>query len=237
MISVRPGSDPALAQLLARHPDVDLEAGTSKHVLEWRQGDWARRIVSSPVAEAPYGLIELMDNNPLVCADFVRVPSPAATLALIALGPILRAGIVAEPPAIIASFPVEEADIAEALATVGWDRGAMITSGEVDLGTVRGLNVIAAIHAPENLEELDDIYAEAYGRSFFVLRDETSTWEPSLAAGRPEARFCLRITPGADISLLTIQTFADINGKLGAGQVVHTMNVMAGFEETLGVAE
>jgi N-acetyl-gamma-glutamylphosphate reductase len=181
--------------------------------------------------------MELMDNNPLVCADIVRVPSPAATLALIALGPIMRAGIVAEPPAIIASFPVDEADIAEALTTVGWEQGAMITSGDVDLGTVRGLNVIAAIHAPEDLGEIDEIYEEAYGRSFFVLRDEDSTWAPRIAAGRPEARFCLRITPGSNVSLLTIQTFADINGKLGAGQAVHTLNVMAGFEETLGVVE
>ena len=120
--------------------------------------------------------------------------------------------------------------------TVGWNNGAMVTSGDVDLGTVRGLNVIAAIHAPEDLSELDAIYEEAYGRSFFVARDESSARMPNVADGRSEVLYRLRITPGSDVSLLTIQTFADIRGKLGAGQVIHTMNVMAGFEETLGVA-
>lgn len=235
-IRVRPGAVPGLIQLLQRHPQVELEQGASDDLLEFWQGDWHRRLVSQPVDDAPFGLIELMDNNPLVCADVVRVPSPGATLSLVALGPILRAGIVAEPPAVIASFPISDTEVSEALASAGWTRGAMVTSGDVELGTVRGLNVIAAIHAPENLSELDAIYSEAYGRSFFVGRDEESEWMPRIAEGRPEALYRLRITPGSDVSLLTIQTFASMTGKIGAGQLVHTMNVMAGFEETLGVA-
>lgn len=235
-IRVLSGSDAVLRECLAEHPNVDLLEGVSSDLLEFWQGDWHRRITGEPTPGAPFGLIELMDNNPLVCADVVRVPGVAATLALTALGPIIRAGIVAEPPAIIASFPVTEDEASEALTTVGWNAGAMVTSGEVDLGTVRGLNVIAAIHAPEDLSELDAIYEEAYGRSFFVARDEASEWMPNVAEGRCEALYRLRITPGSDVSLLTIQTFADARGKVGAGQVIHTMNVMAGFEETLGVA-
>jgi len=215
---------------------IELVEGVSEDRLEFWQGDWHRRIVDHAVEGAPFGLMELMDNNPLVCAETVRVPSPGATLALIALGPIVRAGILAEPPAVIASFPITDAEVSEALDTVGWHYGAMVTSGDVDLGSVRGLNVIAAIHAPEDLSELDAIYAEAYGRSFFVVRDEDSEWMPRIAEGRSEALYRLRITPGSEVSLLTIQTFADINGKIGAGQVIHTMNVMAGLEETLGVA-
>lgn len=235
-IRVRPAAVPGLAELLQQHPQVELEQGTSDDLLEFWQGDWHRRLVSQPVDDAPFGLIELMDNNPLVCADVVRVPSPGATLSLVALGPILRAGIVAEPPAVIASFPISDTEVSEALASVGWTRGAMVTSGDVEMGTVRGLNVIAAIHAPEDLSELDAIYSEAYGRSFFVARDEESEWMPRIAEGRPEALYRLRITPGSDVSLLTIQTFSSMTGKIGVGQLVHTMNVMAGFEETLGVA-
>lgn len=235
-IRVRPAAVPGLAELLQQHPQVELEQGTSDDLLEFWQGDWHRRLVSQPVDDAPFGLIELMDNNPLVCADVVRVPSPGATLSLVALGPILRAGIVAEPPAVIASFPISDTEVSEALASAGWTRGAMVTSGDVEMGTVRGLNVIAAIHAPEDLSELDAIYSEAYGRSFFVARDEESEWMPRIAEGRPEVLYRLRITPGSDVSLLTIQTFSSMTGKIGVGQLVHTMNVMAGFEETLGVA-
>lgn len=235
-IRVRPGAMPGLAELLINHPQVDLEEGTSDDLLEFWQGDLHRRLVTQTFEDAPFGLIELMDNNPLVCADVVRVPSPGATLSLVALGPILRAGIVAESPAVIASFPVSDHEVSEALASVGWVHGAMVTSGDVDLGDIRGLNVIAAIHAPEDLSDLDAIYTEAYGRSFFVARDEESEWMPRVAEGRPEALYRLRITPGSEVSLLTIQTFASAMGKIGAGQVIHTMNVMAGFEETLGVA-
>lgn len=225
-----------LRQHLAEHPGVALLDGVSDAVLEFWQGDWHRQIVDQPAGDAPFGLIELMDNNPLVCADVVRVPKPAATMALIALGPLLRAGIVREAPVLIASFPIDEAEVDEALATMGWDSGSAITSGSVDLGTVRGLNVIASIPTPTQISDLDDIFEEAYGRSFFVRRDEDSEWFPPIAEGQPHALFRLRLTLGEEVSLLTIQTLADIRGKLGAGQVIHTMNVMAGFEETMGVA-
>lgn len=225
-----------LRQQLTEHPGVELIDGVSSAVLEFWQGDWHRQIVDQSADDAPFGLIELMDNNPLVCADRVRVPKPSATLALVALGPILRAGIVRESPALIASFPVADAEVNEALGTLGWDLGAAITSGDVDLGSVRGLNAIASIHTPAKLSDLDDIYEEAYGRSFFVRRDEDSEWFPPIAEGKPHALFRLRVTPGEEVSLLTIQTLADIHGKLGTGQIIHTLNVMAGFEETLGVA-
>jgi len=235
-ISVRCGSDDVLRQKLAEHPGVELLDGVSEAVLEFWQDGWHRQIVDQPAGESPFGLIELMDNNPLVCADVVRVPNPSATMALIALGPVLRAGIVRESPVLIASFPVDDAEVDEALATMGWNQGTAITSGDVDLGWVRGLNVIASIPTPSNISDLDDIYDEAYGRSFFVRRDEDSEWFPPIAEGQPHALFRLRLTLGEEVSLLTIQTLADIRGKLGAGQVIHTMNVMAGFEETLGVA-
>jgi N-acetyl-gamma-glutamylphosphate reductase len=45
----------------------------------------------------------------------------------------------------------------------------------------------------------------------------------------------LELTEGESESLLAIHIMADINGKAGAGQFVHTMNVMCGFEESLGL--
>ena len=53
--------------------------------------------------------------------------------------------------------------------------------------------------------------------------------------GRPEARYRLTLAPDSPHSLLTIRVLADFNGKVGASQVIHAMNVMCGFEESLGI--
>ena len=53
--------------------------------------------------------------------------------------------------------------------------------------------------------------------------------------GKPFAVYRLRFAPDESKSLLTVQVMADSRGKCGAGQVVHALNVMCGFEESLGV--
>lgn len=80
---------------------VDGEAPSG---IRFQQGAWERRIEADRPDLPVKGLIELMDNNPIVCADEMSVPGPASTLALIALGPLLRAGAPLEPPSIAFSF-------------------------------------------------------------------------------------------------------------------------------------
>jgi hypothetical protein len=233
---IRAGSaDPAITSILTNHPDVFELLETNYGGIEFETN--RRRFVSpSSVAGDLGGVVELMDNNPLVCSDNSWVPSAGGALAVLALGPLLEAGLVVEPPAILLSFIDSEEEVAKALATVSYANGFSFNCEVNDLGTVRGAYCIAKFSNPAHFDEIDDIYNERYGRSFFVRRTEDTPWVKDLVAGKPWACFRLDLTPGETESLLAIHIMADINGKAGAGQFVHTMNVMCGFEESLGLA-
>jgi N-acetyl-gamma-glutamylphosphate reductase len=124
----------------------------------------------------------------------------------------------------------------DALETEGWSGGFIPHSEHQPSGSVVALNAMALISSDGNLDDIDDLYDEVYGRSFFVRRIEDGDWDSDLVAGKPWAAYRLRVSPGEGQALLTIQTMADLNGKVGAAQLVHAMNVMAGFEESLGIA-
>ncbi len=94
---------------------------------------------------------------------------------------------------------------------------------------------MAAVTTPDEPDDFDALFEEAYSRSFFVRRDETSPWDLDLVRGRPHAVYRLRLTPDEPLSLLTIQVMAARDGKAGAAQTIHALNIMAGFEETLGL--
>jgi hypothetical protein len=181
-------------------------------------------------------LLELIDNNPLVCATDAWVPSPAGTLALLALGPIAEAGLLIEAPAVLTSFPdADQTLIERELLSASWDAGIMLQTENHDLGSVRGAYVVAKIRNPDNFDDLDEIYRERYARSFFVRERGDAEWTKELVADTPFAYYYLELSPGESESLLSIHVMADINGKLGAAQYVHMMNVMCGFEESLGI--
>jgi hypothetical protein len=228
-------SDPAVIGILARHPHVaEAREGGGPGLRFWPR-DWAREVCSGRPHLDVAGLVELMDNNPLVCADEASVPDAASTLALIALGPLIRAGLLADSPTFITNAPTDEDRVSAFLQKEGWGGGIVTRQEDQDLGSVYAGSIIAEIHTPSRLEDLDDLYEEAYGRSFYVRRDETSAWDTELVQGKSLGLFRLRITVDQPHSLLTVQVMADKHGKCGAAQLVHAMNVMAGFEETLGI--
>jgi N-acetyl-gamma-glutamylphosphate reductase len=234
MIDQASSSDPVVRRLLESHPKIS-SVSEGAEILAWDRGDWHRHLYAGRADVELHGLIELMDNNPLVCTDEASVPSPAATLALIALGPLAAAGMIADTPSVIVNFPADEADVAAYLATEGWAGGANIHSEPMDFGGVLAATVMVEIPTPEDLDEIDALFEERFGRSFFVRRDETSEWDANLVAGTPKAVYRLRIAPDSPRSLLTIRVLADRDGKAGAAQLVHAMNVMSGFEESLGL--
>ncbi|MCC7230000.1 MAG: hypothetical protein IT203_06370 [Fimbriimonadaceae bacterium] len=236
MIDLIRTDDPALAELLGKHPRIGkVEPGELAGIEFW-QGDWRRRIrVGDPDLEVS-GLIELMDNNPLVCADEASVPDPISTLALIALGPIALAGMVTEAPTVIANIEFNPDLSGKFLSHTGWPSGMIGHVERRDLGPVLAMTAMAAIATPERWDEIDDIYAEHYSRSFFVREAAGTPWEPESVTGQPWAIYRLRYTPDETTSLLTIQVLADADGKAGRTQLIHAMNVMAGFEESLGIA-
>ena len=69
-----------------------------------------------------------------------------------------------------------------------------------------------------------------------VIYQSGVDWLVSVIEHQPFAVYRLRVTPGPETSLLTIQVMADKDGKCGAAQVVHVMNVMCGFEECEGLS-
>lgn len=235
MLSVS-ANEPNLANLLRIHPRVtEVHLADSPVALSWDQNGWKREIRIGDPGQPLKGLVELMDNNPLVCADSMSLPGPAATLALVALGPVLDAGIVIEAPTFLTNIEADEDEIGLFLTTVGWEEGVTVMGEPKDMEGVVAATAICAIKPPERLDDIDDIFEERYSRSFFVRRDESAEWHVQVVQGKPWAAYRLRIAPDEPNSLLTIQVMADGNGKCGAAQVVHAFNVMCGFEESLGV--
>ncbi len=226
----------ATEKLLLTHPSVTKVDVDDAGFLSFSQDVWKREIRVGHLSDGPSGLMELIDNNPVVCADRVGVPCPAGTLALIALGPIAQAGILFEAPTMLTNAPGSLAEVEADLLSIDWNQGITLETQDVDLGEVYAATVIAAVRTPDDLEEIDDIYEERFGRSFFVRRDETSDWDVSLVRGQAHAVYRLRIAPDSPYSLLTIQVMADRDGKCGAAQLVHALNVMCGFEESLGIS-
>ena len=236
MLDVQIAPYPALRRLLERHPRVASVSESGGAPLRWVQdGHWHRRIWVGRSDIELKGLVELMDNNPLVCADEMSVPSAAGTLALIALGPLARAGLILEPPTHQLSFEAAEEEVDDWLTTTGWKGGVTLSISPLDTGEVVSSVTIAALASPPAWSDIDDLYGEAFGRSFNVRRNEGSEWDTHIVAGTAHAAYRLRLTPGDEQSLVTIQVMADREGKCGAAQIVHAFNVMAGFEESLGL--
>jgi len=226
--------DQALLAALARHPRVSEVTDDGQPGLRFSIGAWHRSISIGLPREDVTGLTELMDNNPLVCADRFSLPTPATSLALIALGPIILAGMLVAPPTLTTNLGWDAADLDAQLTELGWTGGAVIQSQSDDSG-IGALTAMAEIKAPDDLTEIDEAFAERFGRSFFVREDDVSDWTPEAVEGTQLARYRLRITVDEPHSLLTMRVLADRSGKLGAGQIIHAMNVMCGFEESLGV--
>ena len=235
MIDRVEASDPRLLSFLRAHPHVKEVVEGGGPGVRFQQGTWNRSVVIGDPSLEVAGLVEIMDNNPLVCADTASVPDAASTLTLIAIGPLVRAGLLVEAPTDMTNFPANEDLIAQFLAKEGWNSGVTYHCEPVDFGPVLVASCIAAIKTPDRLEDIDDLYEEFFGRSFFVHRCDDG-WDVGLVHGKNHAAFKMQISADSPNSLLSIQVMADKDGKCGAAQVVHCMNVMAGFEETLGIA-
>ncbi|MBX3110835.1 MAG: hypothetical protein KF857_02405 [Fimbriimonadaceae bacterium] len=236
MVTLTPCADSVLAGMLSGHPLVRWgEGAPTAGCLQWEQGGWRRTLRFDGGAGQVGGLVELGDNNPLVCADVASVPTPLTTLALVALGPLARAGLVAEPPVLVASFDFDAPDLDRELTSAGLGMDVVVQVDPRDLGGVRAVTALVEVPTLSDMSEIDGLYDESYGRSFFV-KEADGDWDTALVAGRPGAVYRVRQTPGDPNTLLTVQAMADRDGKCGAAQVVHTFNVMCGHEESLGLA-
>lgn len=237
LITVRARGPEALYAILSRHRRVRLEEfeDAVSPEIEFAVGTWHRRaLCGHPRVEGPYGLIELMDNNPIVCADAASCPGPAATLALIGLGPLARASLLTLPASVELNFDKGVDEIAAALEMQGG-----LADVRIETRPDSPINVLTAkcvAQIPHGVSEADllDVYSECFDRSFFVRRvpgDEVTEG----IRGAPFANYSLRISAQGAPGTLEIKVAADPDGKAGSAQVVHLMNVMGGFEENLGL--
>lgn len=232
MYHAHTSSNADLAHLLAHHPylSVDEELGNG---VELRSGDWVRQVRQGDLECGLFGLVELMDNNPLVCADQLSVPSAAATLALVTAGPALRAGIAVDEVMFASSLP-EAPDLDRALSAYGspmWSWSQVAPADDT-------VEMASALIPVGDAQDLAVLYEEAFARSFYVrLMQAGDSWHPDDVRHRPYAHLQLRVTKGDGGALLNSVAMADRNGKLGAAQLVHAMNVMCGFEESAGIPE
>jgi N-acetyl-gamma-glutamylphosphate reductase len=230
-------SDPTVKELLSRHPRIGSVKDGSNPGIDFAQGAWTRAVRIDDFSVEVRGLTELMDNNPMVCADTVSVPSAAGTLALVAFGPLIEAGLLVEAPTFIVSANYPGETVERWLESAAWQGGLTYHVEPQQIGDVIAVTGMAAIRTPDELDEIDALYEERFGRSFFVRRDEDMVWAASLVENQPYLKYRLRITPDDPYSLLSISLLADKRGKAGPASLVHAMNVMAGFEESLGIAD
>lgn len=233
MIDSAASANPHVRELLRKHPEVASVTESENPGLDFTLNGWNRAVSFDQGSGALLGIAELVDNNPLVCADVMVLPNAGETLALIALGPLISAGLLVETPTVLSNVAIEDLD--PFLKTLGWEDGVLVSHQEVDLDGVVGVTVMAAIRTPEDLDDLDALYEERYGRSLLVRLADSGEWDTQLVKGQPYAAYRLRINPDEPNSLLTIRVMADENGKAGAAQVVHAMNVMCGLPESLGL--
>lgn len=233
MIDSAASANPHVRELLRKHPEVAVVAESENPGLDFTLNGWNRAVSYEDRAGAILGIAEMVDNNPLVCADAMVLPKAGETLALLALGPLVSAGLLVEPPTVLSNVQMNELE--SFLKILGWQEGALVSHQEIEMDGVVGVTVIAAIRTPEDLDDLDALYEERYGRSLLVRMVDEGEWDTRLVKGQPYAAYRLRINPDEPNSLLTIRVIADENGKAGAAQVVHAMNVMAGLPESLGL--
>src|SRR5687768_16740761 len=131
VVSVRAFGHPTLNRLLGSHPFVNVESFVEEEInrMEFDSGR-SRRVYQGNAGIEQYGLTELMDNNPLVCADEASVTGAAATLVMVALGPLAKAELIAEMPATALNFGPATDEIDAALETEGWPGGCTVATSE-----------------------------------------------------------------------------------------------------------
>ncbi len=101
--------------------------------LRFEQGPWVRHVRVSDPYEELKGLVELMDNNPVVCADDFRSLGgfdhrPGRSR------PIAAAGLIIEPPTFLVNIDADEEELSAFLGTVGWNDGVTLHAQPTDHG-------------------------------------------------------------------------------------------------------
>ncbi|HEX2190366.1 MAG TPA: N-acetyl-gamma-glutamyl-phosphate reductase [Longimicrobiaceae bacterium] len=218
--------------------------------------EWARGAV--------YGLPELHRER-IRCASLVANPGCYPTAAVLALAPLLRAGLLAGPVVVNAASGVTGAgrspkrellfaEVAEDFRAYAVgnthrhlaemrDQAAGLAGGAAPelvftphlLPVRRGILETIHVVLREPLEEPETLWAGAYAAEPFV--EVTAGRTPSLADVVGTNRVAVGVAPVAGVSapMLTVVAAIDNLVKGAAGQAVQNLNLMFGLDETEGL--
>lgn len=216
---VRYGDVLGLDALVHRHRRLLAPQSGSLCALEFGLNSYRRSIVLGFREGCPVGVIELFDNNPIVCAERVCLPTPVATLALLAIDPLCKAGLAQGSVKLSCTSECAPDDIEPFLAALG-DRVSVEIFADLDCV---GVAVEVSFPFKGASEELLNLYDGAYERTMLVMRAPgvhplAAVYSASVSDGSAKVRF-----------------ESKPEGKAGAAQVIQALNVMAGFEDSLGI--
>ncbi|HEX8271708.1 MAG TPA: N-acetyl-gamma-glutamyl-phosphate reductase [Longimicrobiaceae bacterium] len=218
--------------------------------------EWARGAV--------YGLPEL-HRGCIAGARLVANPGCYPTAAILALAPLLRAGLLAGPAIVNAASGVTGAgrspkrellfaEVAEDFRAYGVgnthrhlaemrDQAARLAGGEAPelvftphlLPVRRGILETIHVALREPLEDPEALWADAYAAEPFV--EVTRGRTPSLAdvVGSNRVAIGVAAVAGVKSPMLTVVAAIDNLVKGAAGQAVQNLNLMCGLPETEGL--
>ena len=218
--------------------------------------EWARGAV--------YGLPELHRER-IAGAELVANPGCYPTAALLALAPLLRAGLLAGPAIVDAASGVTGAgrspkrdllfaEVAEDFRAYGVgnthrhlaemrDQAARLAGGGAPelvftphlLPVRRGILETIHVTLREPLERPEELWAAAYADEPFV--EVTRGRTPSLAdvVGSNRVAVGVAAVAGVSVPMLTVVAAIDNLVKGAAGQAVQNLNLMSGLPETEGL--
>lgn len=227
MITIQSSGDPKFEELIQNHPRFDYREGLPDRI----EFD-SRMILLSGDPVEPFGLIELMDNNPLVCANVASLPPSDATLMLMALGPMFRAGLPIEPPVFRTTAPKSSSSLTKWLDT---PNEIPVDYESVEPSDWLFGHAICLVKNVVDWREIDNLYADSYDRTFYVSVVPDIRTEVKKNQFSPNGFVQLTMTPGEDESLISIHVAGHKNGKCGACQKLQMLNIMCGLEEFLGI--
>lgn len=252
MIDHATSNNATVLSLLRAHPGV-VATDEGDKLLQFTVGDRSREVRQGDPSAEVFGLMELVDNNPLVCADVASIPSPAATLVSIALGPVLLAGASLVPPIIQLNTTAQLADVQATLKAIAppidirmmtpamdpsvatFVEGGLFGKGVASLGLL-AVQVAMEVDRSLGLAEVTAMFDERFGRSFYIRRaDTTGFFRPDDLINKTYASYRVGTSRASSNTMLLVEVAADPNGKPGAAGLIHAMNIMAGLEESAGI--
>ena len=246
------------ADLLKRSKVIDLSADFRLHDLDVYEQYYGRKHSNPSLGTKPvYGLPELVDRRQIEAAKLVANPGCFPTASLLALQPLVSAGLVFGVPIIDAksgvsgagrsrtetSYMFSELDGGvKAYGTVGHRHtpeieqlsGLRVRFTPHLIPIARGIHVTAHIplKSAQTTQRIKEIYQDFYLDEPFVITQDTP---PSTKQVLGSNRCAISVSVDERLGYAVVCSVIDNLVKGMAGQAIQNMNLMAGIPEETGL--